>query len=885
MRPLIRKILALSLLFSCYIPLISQELSKKDFTKAVQNADISFYYDEDYSAAASQYKTLLGIYPENSNLAAKLGICYLNIDGKTTDAIALLTKASGNVVMSDNDYTEYGDLAPLDTYLYLAMAYHKNDSLQKAISLYKEAKYKLGSVDVFREDFILLQIKNCKYAIEMEKSPVVAKESLFTSWLNEYPGSSNPVISKNDSVFIFTHTENGETQILCSYNSGSWGEPIDITKQLGGYSRLYSNSITADGKLLIIYMDDGGDGNLYYSIRNDTKWSKIKSLGRNINTIYWEAHGFITPDGNRLFLASNRPGGEGELDIWVSDKNNKGVWNRPVNCGKEINSPYNENTPFFEPSSNTIYFSSLGHMSMGDYDVFRSVFREGNWTIPTGLPYTLNNTKENTFFIPSNDQSGFITSLYRENNDSRNIYSIITDKPETEAISANVSISLEDGMAVDPEQTHIKVLDIKTDFLLKSLKLSERAADNMNLRPGNLKVFITPIAKKTDSVNLDVNNYSINRDSLLKDTLYYKFNIKPGEYRLIIDHTGYEPDSIDLSLPDNMSGSYIPINASLTPESVANGDFLSINNILFEFDSYKLDDKAINTLERLKSILLNYPELKIEVAGYTDAIGSKAYNMVLANNRAQAVIKYLSDSGIASSRLVKKAYGESGFVAQNQTSDGSDSPEGRKYNRRVTFGIINPQTGITIQQETYTPKLLRQPYATKYNVVLLESPENISPDYFKKLSSTDLLTIKSLRKDSLSAYYIGLFYNKSDATKYLMYAKEKGFNDAYIVTQNETNGLIKPALNEEDDDNQIIPEKTYTIQLIATRNRVEMSFFKGLTDIRQMLSSEDGLYRYVWGEFKSYADAKAAQKKLNDTMFKDSFIRYLNILIEKESLK
>ena len=97
--------------------------------------------------------------------------------------------------------------------------------------------------------------------------------------------------------------------------------PVDITKQLGGYDRFYSNSITGDGKQLIIYMDDGGDGNLYYSMRKDTTWTKIKSVGKPINTIYWQSHGFITPDGNTMYFSSNKPGGEGELDIWYSKKN------------------------------------------------------------------------------------------------------------------------------------------------------------------------------------------------------------------------------------------------------------------------------------------------------------------------------------------------------------------------------------------------------------------------------------------------------------------------------------------------------------------------------------------------------------------------------------
>src|SRR5450759_2855816 len=280
-----RKVVIIFLLLFCISPVFSQVLSQKKFIKAVQDADISYYYDKDYEKTASLYESLLNIYPDISNLSAKLGICYLNIDGKKADALKLLAKASTNVVSYSKEYIEYGEKAPLDTYLYLAIAYHQNDSLQKAVSLYYDAKKRLGETEIFREEYIDNQIRDCRYAMEMKKKPLTIIANLFAPWLNEYPGACNPVLSKNDSVFVFSLKKDGKTHILCSYKSGTWKRPVDVTRQLGGYDRFYSNSITGDGRLLIIYMDDGGDGNLYYSQRKDTTWTKIKRLGKYINTI------------------------------------------------------------------------------------------------------------------------------------------------------------------------------------------------------------------------------------------------------------------------------------------------------------------------------------------------------------------------------------------------------------------------------------------------------------------------------------------------------------------------------------------------------------------------------------------------------------------------
>ncbi|HUX55945.1 MAG TPA: OmpA family protein [Bacteroidales bacterium] len=838
MKTSIRKILILSLPFFYCLPLFSQELSKKELIKAVQNADIFYYYNEDFEKAAPLYESLLTIYPDNSNFSAKLGICYLNLDGRKADAMRLLTKASANVVNNDKEYIEYGDKAPLDTYLYLAIAYHQNDSLQKAVSLYSDAKRRLSGTKIFREDFIDLQIRDCRYAMEMKKKPLTIKTKLFAPWLSEYPGALNPVISKNDSVFVFTLKGNGKTQVLCSYKSGTWKPPVDITQQLGGYDRFFSNSITGDGRLLIIYMDDGGDGNLYFSLRTDSIWSKAKTLGKYINSIYWEAHGFITPDGKTLYFSSNRPGGEGELDIWSAEKADDGTWKRPVNCGNVINSPYNENTPFYDSESNAMLFSSLGHISMGGYDVFRSIKRNGRWTKPIGLPYAFNSTGDNSFFILHNYASGFVTSLFNEKNNSRNIYSIVAEDPADKITIVQGTISLQDGMSVDPEQTEISLSALNKGTMIKTIPLI--------------------------------------------DTVSYKFEIKPGDYQLLVSHTGYKTDTINMNVPLYFSGNYISVNSSLIPDAVFGGGFLSIKNILFEFDSYQLNDQAILNLEILKTILLNYPELQIEVAGYTDAKGSTAYNIKLADERAQTVIDYLSTSGISPSRFVKRAYGKSNFAAVNTYKNGSDNPEGRKYNRRATFGIVDPQTGVIIRQETYTPERLRQPYSMKYSIVLLKTKEKLYPGYFSGLLNNDLLFIRMIKIDTVSMYVLGLFYNKADALKYLGYAKEKGMDQAYILNQYDLDNESKAILNPDskaisNQRNQLF----YTVQLLATRNPLNISrIFDGLEGVSE-IKADDGLFKYFYGEYKALSKAKEALLFIKKSGYEDAFIRTIEIQVSQ----
>lgn len=871
-----KKFLIVFFLLFCHLLLSSQALTKKEFIKAVQEADSYFYYEQDYEKAAFLYQPLVNAYPDNSNLAAKLGMCNLNIDGKKADALRYLKSAIRNTARNDDEYTEYGESAPIDTYLYIAIAYHQNDSLEKAISLFTQAKKRLAGYDVFSAEYINNQIKNCKYAMEVQKKPLNLQTDLLIQWLADFPGASNPVISKNDSVFVFTHKQNGKTRILCSYKtSDKWKIPSDITKQLGGLDRFYSNSITGDGKTLIIYMDDGRDGNLYYSQRKDSTWSKIRNLGKAINTIYWEAHGFITPDGKTLYFSSNKPGGKGELDIWVSDKDKNGSWKQPVNCGSVINTPYNENTPFFDPDSGTLLFSSLGHTGIGGYDIFRSTCKRGSWGHPAGLPFPLNKTIDDSFFIFNNRDTGFITSFYDERTGYRNIYTIKTGDPVEKRITAEGIVTLQDDLAVDPEKASILLTDASTGVPLRSIPVQDPASYRLEIKPGDFKIVISQIGSKPDTINIRAKADTIAKTRHLTDTGMYRFNVAPGDYLLYVRQPGYKTDTIALNLPADNTGSIINIKSALVPEKVSNHNFLMIKNILFDFDNYKLDDRSRATLDMLRSILVEYPELKIEVAGYTDSKGTFEHNMKLAGNRADAVINYLTGAGISSSRLTRRAFGSSDFAALNSNADGSDNPEGRKYNRRATFGILDPKTGVIIRKETYTPRHLRHPSSFKYSIVLLKSQDELKPSLFSSLEMAATLFINSVSIESATAYVIGEFRNKPDAIKYALYAREKGFKDAYIVTQYD---LYKP-LNELVDE-EILPSqepesKKYIIQLAASRKPLNMSYFKDIEGIREIYSS-DKYYRYVTREYSSVARAKPNVASLREAGFKDAFIRDLS---------
>ncbi len=816
--------------------LYPQEMSKSEFTRTIRNADISFYYDNDYEIAAPLYETVLKAYPDNCNIAARLGVCYLNIEGKEKDALRLLSAASKNMAADEKDYSENGEKAPAYTLTYLAAAYHVNDSLDKALSLYHELRENTGKDEISMKEYYDNQIRDCSYAREMKKRPVTILSELFVPWLKEYPGACNPVISKNDSVFIFTQKNEEKTRILCSFKNNDWSPPDDITEQLGGYDRFYSNSITGDGRLLVLFMDDGADGNLYFSQRTDTTWTRIKGAGKIINSIYWEAHGFITPDGETLYFSSNRPHGEGELDIWLSARNDDGSWNDPVNLGNIINTPYNEDTPFLDTENNALIFSSQGHISMGGYDVFRSVMKYDRWTNPVAMPFAFNTTSDNTFFVLNNNAPGFIASLYNETDTERNIYAVVARDPADEISLLEGFVALGNGLKPDPGKVRVNLTDIKK-------------------------------AKTPAALTVDADDK-------------FRADITPGDYLIYVSYPGYKTDTIKLNLPLYFLSRYVQVRTELIPEEPAEEKYLALKNILFGYNSFELDSPAIKILKEVKAFLISNPELRIEISGFSDAKGPSDYNFLLSRRRVNAVKEYLTSGGIQASRFVEKALGESNFVAVNTNNDGSDNPEGRKYNRRVAFGIIDPKTGVTLRKDVYTPEHLRLPSSMRYSIVLTKSVRELPDEHFSSLSLEGRLFLRSVKSDSVSQYVLGVFYNRTDAAKYLSYAADKGFGGAYIINQYELDGESRSLYSRIPVISNTTGKKTYTIQLKAARSAVKMNTFKETKGVRE-IAGEDGFYRYITGEYSTLAGAKEALKALRDEGYKDAFIRELSLLTGK----
>ena len=129
-------------------------------------------------------------------------------------------------------------------------------------------------------------------------------------------------------------------------------------------------------------------------------------------------------------------------------------------------------TPFFDPDENALLFSSIGQISMGAYDVFRSINRGDTWTQPVGMPYAFNTVTENRDFILNNNAPGFVASRFDDKTSTRNIYAIVAVDPADEVTKASGKILLEDGMQVDPKVSLITVKNIKTGEIIQNITIN-----------------------------------------------------------------------------------------------------------------------------------------------------------------------------------------------------------------------------------------------------------------------------------------------------------------------------------------------------------------------------------------------------------------------------
>ena len=374
-----------------------------------------FMLYEEYPDALTYYLQLIDKYPDNANLNYRLGLCYLNIQGKKDKAIPYFEKATNNLT---NRYKE-GDFkeveAPYDTYFYLAKAYQINNKTSKAKQTYEKYLNYLDPGDTLNINFVKRQIESCNNAKKLKQNKVYFDSYNLGQNINDAYANFYPEVSLNGNTIVYMTSQKFYDAILYSKKvDGEWTVPVNLTPQIKSDGDIYISSLSADGKKLYLTKNDNFNSDIYVSNFNDSVWSEIVKLNKNINTKYWESHASESPDGSTLYFSSSRIKGYGGLDIYKSEKNpGTGEWDEPVNLGPVVNTNFNEDCPFLTQDGNRLYFSSQGHENLGGFDIFFTQKSDlNNWTKPVNIGYPINSTDDDIFFSPQNNGTGAYYSLF-----------------------------------------------------------------------------------------------------------------------------------------------------------------------------------------------------------------------------------------------------------------------------------------------------------------------------------------------------------------------------------------------------------------------------------------------------------------------------------------
>jgi outer membrane protein OmpA-like peptidoglycan-associated protein/tetratricopeptide (TPR) repeat protein len=658
-----------SLLFGVLLLLclgVQAQSAKKIFREADQ-----FFEEKTYNEALPLYLEGLKLDPENPTANFRVGLCYLEMIHEEK-AVPYLEKA----------YKKKPDIAK-DILWFLGKAYQHNHQFEEALKVYSNYLTLLKGTDDEFIPNVNRRMYECQNGIRYLKDPVNAQIDNIGLIINsKYPDYA-PVISLDESVLVFTSRRQGSTGNMVTIDDGQYYEDIYISYKANGNWTTPRNiqevntdkhdaciALSPDGKQLFIYKDSKG-GDIYSSMFDPIQniWSKPQSLGDNINTKYNEPSVSMTADGNTIYFSSNRPGGLGGLDIYISHKDSKGKWGEAINVGVPINTPSDDDAPFIHADGQTLYFSSRGQAGMGGYDIFRSATGpDGKWSSPENLGYPINTAGDDSYFVLSADNKhGYYASAKEGGEGEKDIYIISMPKPKelvvanTRAIKANTNIG-------------IKVAEIKQ----VNNTISQSAT---TILKGTV---IDAFTKKPLIADIELTNNE-NAEVIAEqksDSIGFYTTVMPSgkNYRFAVQKEGYLFHSENYDIPQSNGYQEITLNVELKRMSV--GSRIILRNIFFDFDKATLKKESTAELETLLGIMNDVPTMKIEISGHTDNKGSADYNKKLSERRSKSVVDYLIAKGISPERLKYAGYGMERPLVSN------DDEEGRQLNRRTEFLII-----------------------------------------------------------------------------------------------------------------------------------------------------------------------------------------------------
>lgn len=415
------------------------------------------------------------------------------------------------------------------------------------------ANHRMGRVDIAKEYYRLYRdvvtdgrgrlvnisglIAQCEYAKEMMAKPIDVEIKNLSKEINSRFDDYAPSVTADGKTMVFTSrrpSTSNEVDELGDYKyfediyisewneeQGEW-EPAELfSETVNSPSHDAVLSINGTGDEIYVYKNDQGNAGDIFRSRFTGSWSVPKKLKRPINTSYFESSVSLTADGNTMYFISERPGGFGRGDVYVSNKLGEDLWSKPENLGEVINTPFDEKFIFIHPNGSTLFFASIGHLTMGSYDIFRSEFKEGEWSIPVNLGYPINTVnEESTFSMTADNKKLLISAEYGEGVGERDIYEVDLTSADilnsinidSEVLKRQRNVTLFGKATKNKEDkaiafAEVVVRDAKSDTEVYRGKTDRRGAYEASVpRGGNYLLIITSLDGdvKEEKANLKI---------------------------------------------------------------------------------------------------------------------------------------------------------------------------------------------------------------------------------------------------------------------------------------------------------------------------------------------------------------------------------------------
>lgn len=474
----------------------------------------------DYMRALNSFAIVLKEEPDNTDALFYTGISLFGMNKSDTSALKYFLKVK--------------DKKP-ESHFYIGRIYHLRGLTRNALEEFY--LYKSTATDEETEGDAQQWIRACENEIKLESQ----RENYIIRNLGETVNSKYPeyvplIWNVNGSLVFTSRRDNSkggqldpygrfyEDIYLAKKTADGWANPLPLGDSLNTATHDACVAFSPDGNELIIYRTDAKQtgGDFYVSRFDGQTWSTPVMMGPEINSEYLEASACYSADGNEIIFSSNRPGGSGGKDLYRIVRFMNGKYSKPFNLGSDINSAEDEDAPFIDSKDNALYFSSRGHNTIGEYDIFKSEFdtEKNRWAAPNNMGIPINSTNDDIYFMKlGNERSALFASRRDGGFGDADIYEIDLSANEPLVIYCRVNAG-----TLDTAQ-------------IKNLQLSLYSIESGKLeglfRPGKGKLNMILVA------------------------------VKEREYKLIVEGTNIEPVVRTVNFTEDKKDLFIDLKEKL----------------------------------------------------------------------------------------------------------------------------------------------------------------------------------------------------------------------------------------------------------------------------------------------------------------------------------